>query len=53
LPAMTTRGIKEDDVKKIVEFMDQAFKHKDNEEVLAELKEKVRELCKNFPVPSL
>jgi glycine hydroxymethyltransferase len=50
---MTTRGIKEDDAKQIVEFMDQAFKNKDNEEILADLKEKVREFAVKFPVPSL
>ncbi len=53
LPAMTTRGVKEDDTKQIVEFMDQAFKHKDNEEVLADLKEKVREFSLSFPVPGI
>jgi len=53
LPAMTTRGIKEADAKKIVEFIDQALKNKDNEEMLAELRIKVRELSLSFPVPSL
>jgi len=53
LPAMTTRGVKEDDVKKIVRFMDEALKNKDNEEVLSELKNKVKDFCKNFPVPGL
>lgn len=53
LPAMTTRGIKEEETKKIVEYMDQALKNKDNEETLAELKNKVRELALQFPVPGL
>lgn len=53
LPAMTTRGIKEAETKQIVEFMDEAFKNKDNEEVLAELKNKVREMSLSFPVPGL
>lgn len=53
LPAMTTRGVKEEDTKQIVEFMDQALKHKDDEEALAQLKNKVREFTKAFPVPSL
>lgn len=53
LPAMTTRGVKENDVKKIVEFMDQALKNRENEEILVELKNKVRELALKFPVPSL
>ena len=53
LPAMTTRGVKEADAKQIVAFMDQALKNKDNEEILAGLRTKVREFCKNFPVPRL
>ncbi len=53
LPAMTTRGIKEVDTIKIVEFMDHALKNKDNEEVLAELKKKVRACSLSFPVPGL
>jgi len=53
LPAMTTRGIKEQEVKQIVEFMDHAFKNKDNEEILADLRTKVREMSLSFPVPGL
>ncbi len=53
IPAMTTRGVKEDDVKMIVEFIDQALKNKDDEKILAELKNKVRLFCKKFPVPSI
>lgn len=53
LPAMTTRGIKEWEVKYIVEYMDQALKNRENEEILAELRQKVRHLAVQFPVPSL
>lgn len=53
LPAMTTRGIKEEEVKQIVEYMDQAFKNKDNEEVLAELRNKIRAFSLSFPVPGI
>jgi len=53
LPAMTTRGIKEQEVKHIVEFIDHAFKNKDNEEILADLRTKVREIALSFPVPGL
>lgn len=53
LPAMTTRGIKEEDTKKIVEFIDTALKNKDNEEMLAEIKNQVRKFTLDFPVPSL
>lgn len=50
---MTTRGIKENEVKHIVEFMDQAFKNKDNEEILAVLRNKIREISLSFPVPGI
>jgi len=50
---MTTRGMKEADVKKIVEFIDQALKNKENEEKLAELRTKVRNFSLKFPVPGL
>ena len=53
LPAMTTRGVKEEEVKQIVEFMDQALKNKDNEEMLADLRNKIREMALSFPVPGL
>ena len=33
--------------------MDQALKNRENEEILVELKNKVRELALKFPVPSL
>jgi glycine/serine hydroxymethyltransferase len=35
------------------EFMDQALKNRENEEMLAELKNKVRAMALKFPVPSL
>jgi glycine/serine hydroxymethyltransferase len=50
---MTTRGIKEAETKQIVEYMDQALKNTDNEEILAELKNKIREIAVQFPVPGL
>ena len=53
MPAMTTRGVKEDDTRQIVSFMDQAFKNHDNEEKLAQLKEEVKNFALKFPVPGL
>jgi len=50
---MTTRGVKEDDTRKIIDFIDRAFKNKDNEEILAELKNEVKEFTKAFPVPGI
>lgn len=53
MPAMTTRGVKETDTAKIVDFMDRAFKKYDNEEKLASIKQEVIEFCKQFPVPGI
>ena len=59
IPAMTTRGAKEDDTRKIVDFMDRAIKcHSEwNEEIkknkLENIRQEVVEFTKAFPVPSL
>lgn len=53
---MTTRGVKEEDMRKIVDFMDQAFKlatQEDNEQAFATLKEEVIAFAKQFPVPGV
>jgi len=49
-PAVTTRGFKEKEIKKIVEFIDLAFKNKNEEKTLKEIKNKVKILCKKFPI---
>ena len=51
-PAVTTRGFKEDEARLSVEFMDEALINKDNEEKLDQLKEKVKNLCNQFPIPT-
>ncbi len=51
-PAVTTRGFKEDEARLIVEFMAEALITKDNEEKLDQLKEKVKNLCNQFPIPT-
>lgn len=52
-PAMTTRGVKEDDMKQIVDFMDRAFKNHANPEYLAWLQQEVQTMALKFPVPGL
>lgn len=52
-PAMTTRGMKEDEMRKIVEFMDIVMTNHDNAAKLSEVKEQVKDLCKDFPVPGI
>ncbi len=49
-PAITTRGIKEDEIKKIASWIDEAITNKDNEGKLNQLKEEVKEMCKNFSI---
>jgi glycine hydroxymethyltransferase len=52
-PAVTTRGMKEDHMEVIAEFIDQALMSKDNSSELADLKEKVKEFALQFPVPGI
>lgn len=44
-PAVTTRGAKEDDMEKIAEWMRLSIDNRDNDEMLAELRKEVVELC--------
>lgn len=52
-PAMTTRGMKEEEMRRIVELMDMVMTNHDNDAKLAEVKEHVKDLCKDFPVPGI
>ena len=44
-PAVTTRGAKEDDMKKIAEWMKRSIDNRDNDDELAELRKEVVEFC--------
>ena len=44
-PAVTTRGVKEDDMEKIAEWMRQSIDNRDNDDALAELRKEVVEFC--------
>lgn len=52
-PAMTTRGMKEDEMRTIVEFMDEVMKNHDNDAKLAEIKQAVTEFCVKYPIPGI
>lgn len=52
-PAMTTRGLKEDEMRQIVQFMDDVMTNHDNEAKLAEIKQAVTEFSLKFPVPAI
>ena len=49
-PAVTTRGMKENEMKLIAAFIDKAIKNIENESVLSQIKTDVAELCKKFPL---
>lgn len=42
--AVTTRGLKEEDMQQVVDFIDEAIQNHDNEEALAEIGERVEEM---------
>src|SRR3989338_5565443 len=49
-PAVTTRGMKEKEMRKIAGLIDQAIVHKDNEGKIAKVKAGVHELTGEFPI---
>ena len=51
IAAMTTRGITENEVKKIVSFIDRAIHNRENPAALDALRQEVITFSKNFPLP--
>ena len=49
-PAITTRGMKEGEVRKIANWIIKVLKNINNEEIIAQVKKEVTELCRQFPV---
>ncbi|HHD10914.1 MAG TPA: serine hydroxymethyltransferase [Deltaproteobacteria bacterium] len=49
VPAVTTRGMKEEEMRIIADFIDRVLKDPTNEELLCRVKEEVRRLCERFP----
>jgi glycine hydroxymethyltransferase len=49
-PAVTTRGMKEPEMKIIASFIDKAVNNIENEQVLLQIKNEVAELCSKFPL---
>jgi len=50
-PAMTTRGMKEEQATRLAEIMIEAMQNKDNTDKKAELQKEVQTMCEAFPVP--
>jgi glycine hydroxymethyltransferase len=51
-PAITTRGLKEEHMEQLAEWMKQALDNKDDEATLNKLRMEVKELALQFPLPS-
>ncbi|MFC1655394.1 serine hydroxymethyltransferase [Patescibacteria group bacterium] len=52
-PALTTRGMKEDEMYKIAGWIAEALENHTSEEHLAKVKGEIKEMCKSFPVPGI
>ena len=52
-PAITTRGFGEDDVRAVAQLIGRVLRNVDNEEVIEGVREEVRILTSDFPVPGL
>lgn len=49
-PALTTRGIKEEEIKKIAKLIDKVLTNMDNDKVLDEVRGEVKEIAEEFPL---
>jgi glycine hydroxymethyltransferase len=49
-PAITTRGVKENEIKIIVELIDEVLSNIGNEDAINRVKSKVNELMKDYPL---
>ena len=52
-PAMTTRGMKEEEMKIIAEFIDRVISNINNEDVINKVKQEVKEFTSRFPIFAL
>lgn len=52
-PAVTTRGFKEAEIKKLAALIDEALKSKGDEKILMGLKKETEALTEGFPIPGL
>ena len=49
-PALTTRGMKEQEMKQIAEWIHQALEQGDDESDLLKIKSQIQDFCKNYPL---
>jgi glycine hydroxymethyltransferase len=53
VPAITTRGMKEKEIKQIASWINQAIENRNNKTALVKLHKEVIKLCKRFPLPGV
>ncbi|MFW6171466.1 MAG: serine hydroxymethyltransferase, partial [Planctomycetota bacterium] len=51
-PALTTRGMRSDEMRRIGDWMLQALRAPEDEALHQRIREQVSELCTHFPVPA-
>ncbi len=51
-PALTTRGMKEDEMKQVGQWIHQVLSDPENPDTLSQVRSQVRELCEQFPIYS-
>jgi glycine hydroxymethyltransferase len=49
-PAVTTRGMKEQEMRTIARLISDGLKHKDDEKQLREIRQEIKVLCEQFPL---
>lgn len=52
-PAMTTRGMKEDEMRQVAKWINEIVENKDDKATLERIKGEVKDLCEGFPVPGI
>jgi glycine hydroxymethyltransferase len=51
--ALTTRGMKEEEMKQVAKWIDEAIINKGDQERLNNIKGEVKKMCSEFPIPSI
>jgi glycine hydroxymethyltransferase len=52
-PAITSRGMGPDEMKKLASWMNQVVANVEDEQVIGRVADEIKELCKSFPAPGL
>lgn len=53
VPAITTRGMKEKEIRQIAKWINEAVENRQNKKVLARIHQEVVKMCKKFPIPGI